>query len=103
MRLRGRFCPCASNVWWYVTIFPGRTGSGTNMFTNLTMRVPVALRATFSLPAKDSRNINTMVQVFCLHGVLGNISSGDRNFLDVFSEVLYDENHDISQGYMTGR
>ena len=24
----GRFCPCASNGWWYVTNFSGRTGSG---------------------------------------------------------------------------
>ncbi len=26
--LGGRFCPCASNVWWHVITFPGRTGSG---------------------------------------------------------------------------
>jgi hypothetical protein len=31
----GRVCPCASNVWWYTTIFPGRTGSGTTLLAIL--------------------------------------------------------------------
>ena len=31
----GCFCPCASNVWWYTTIFPGRTGSRTTQLASL--------------------------------------------------------------------
>ena len=45
--LGDRFCPCASNAWWHVTIFPGRTGSGTDHGGVHKQNIPVALRATW--------------------------------------------------------